>query len=164
MPGTRTAPTINGTPTYKQLSLSMIDFTGDLYSETFRIDAAAAPADIEAFVVAYQDATNASVYRADVQDVYRGVSDGSNNAANDPRRSVFQGVNLLFRQPDFTSTGLRIVAPLDALMVLNTDLVNPSAAQYVALVNAYLAIVTGTPDWESASYSERKETNTRARI
>lgn len=162
MPGTRTAPAV-GTISYKQVTVYLIDFTGDSYPVTFRLDPAASDVDIETFVVALQAMTNASVHRVDVTSVHRGLSDPS-NAANAPRTSVYQGINLLFRDAAFNAQSLRVPAPLDSLMLPNTDLINGSSALYAPLVTAYQTIVSGSPDWESASYSERKETNTRSKI
>jgi hypothetical protein len=160
---TRTAPDVSLAPSYYDLTLYFIDYTGDKNTLTIRLASLIDHVELEALVTAIQAATNASVYRVDQTNTWRGSMDSS-NATNLPRSSVNDGVNLLFRKPDFSSQTVRVVAPIDALMISNTDIPNPASAQLAAVITALLASSFALGELESYSYSERRETNTRYRV
>lgn len=164
MAGTRTAPTVDGSPTYNTLTIYFIDTTGDLSSESFRFDSGASAATIEALIVAWQDMTQSSIYRVDVTDVYRGAQDKSNASAL-ARAQASQGINNVFRNTTtFVADTYRIVAPVDALFIPQTDTIDGSVALWTTWAAALLAVIPPTVDWESAGYTERKSTNKKTRI
>jgi len=58
----RTAPTVDGSGNVRNLSIRMIDVSGDKRAVAFELGLAVTPAEIEAFVAAYAAVTNALVY------------------------------------------------------------------------------------------------------
>lgn len=83
MPGTRSAPTVNGTPTKRVLSVSFYDADEGDTTVTFQIAAAATDADIEAYVAAAQAGTNSSIYDVSITESYQGIGLASNALADD---------------------------------------------------------------------------------
>jgi len=78
MPGTRTAPAIDGTPNWKVLSITVYDYTGEQRTDSYYLDADASNAEIEAIVDKLQDTTNATIWKVSVTDLYNSVGDSSN--------------------------------------------------------------------------------------
>lgn len=164
MAGTRTAPATTGAETSLVASLGLIDASGDLYSESLEFDTAPDNADLEAWVAAYQAATQASVWRASLTLNWEGVAD-TNNAENNLRYGVESGVNLLFKQPSgINSLSQRLVSPLPATMQGNQDIPFLSNAPFPALLAAYLTLIGGTYDLYSGQYTTRKERKNNPRI
>jgi len=164
MAGTRTAPAVTGAETSIVASLGLIDASGDLYSESLEFSAAPDEADVEAWVAAYQAATQASVWRASLLLNWEGDADAS-NAENNLRYGVESGVNLLFKQSTgLNSQGARLVSPLPATMQGNQDIPLLGTAPFPALIAAYLALLGGTYGLYSGQYTTRRERKNNPRI
>lgn len=163
MAGTRTAPVVNGTPPKVLVSLSVIDSSGDKYSDALVLTAVPLDVDIEAYVAAYQAVTQASVYAVNVTLAYEGDAD-PDNATTDQRNSAKDGINLLWR--DFStlnSQTTRVVAPITDVMQGNQDIPLLSflaMTTYIAetgdLLTAYAL--------QSAQYTERRERSGNPKI
>lgn len=164
---TRTAPTVAAADgaSYAMATLYFIDSTGDTNTFTVRVpaDTISLYTDIENVAASYQAVTNASLYRVDIAYTWRGVAD-SGNADNAARPSVFQGLNLLYRDTtNWTSQSARIFAPVDGIFISNTDTPDPADTALANFLTAFGVLLSGE-DLESMSYSERKETNKRYRV
>lgn len=163
---TRTATTVNGTPLYKQISVRTIDASGDKASDVVVADPTVTNAEIEAFIVAYAAATNASIYRVEVVDVYSGQEDAG-NATNAVHSGVQEVINFLARSDtdDRLSQRATLRAPLVAMFQSESDIVvidNPLyEAWYLAVTNMFNGGAAGAGDYSSRStkYSERKGAN-----
>lgn len=149
MPGTRSAPTVDGTPTYKSVSASLYDADEGDTTVTFRIDAASTDAEIEAYIVALQAGSNASVYDVRVEDVYQGIGLASNALADD-YVSVKDAVRFSNKE---LSTGAYIRAYLPAplgdmvfnkqVVISNTAYQNWRDAVIVILPTGFAALNAG---------------------
>jgi hypothetical protein len=165
MPGTRTAPTVGAlTVTENIVSLGLVDVSFDTWSESLNLPGGALTdmADIEAWAVDYQAASNASLYRVTQQVVWEGAKDASNALALF-RASAESGVNMLYRNALLATETGRLVAPIDAVMQGNQDIPLLSAAQMTALIAEYINLLTGY-QLESAQYTGRRERRNNPRI
>jgi len=156
--GTRTAPTINGTPSYVLASFGFVDLSGDERSVVIQGPAAATSAQWEAIADAYQDATQSSLWRANIQNMYEGDKDPSNAAPADQRNSVYDNVTVLWKNTARVSRDVFIPAPAPEIMFGDMDEIDPASTELVALFTAILAVSTGFTV-RSARYTERKEIN-----
>lgn len=139
MPGTRSAPTVNGTPTKTVLSMSFYDADEGDTTVSFQIDPAATDAEIEALVVAAQAGSNASIYDVSVSQVYQGIGLASNALADD-YVSVKDAVRFSNKQ---LASGAYIRAYLPAPlgnMVYNGTVV-VGDAQYIAWRDAVITVL-----------------------
>lgn len=139
MPGTRSAPTVNGTPTKTLLSISFFDADEGDTTVTFQIDSGATDAEIESLVVATQAGSNASVYNVQITQQYSGVGLASNALADD-YVSVKDAVRFSNKQ---LALGAYIrnylPAPLGD-MVFNKQVVTSNAA-YIAWRDATIVVL-----------------------
>lgn len=155
MAGTRTAPTIDGTPNYRLLSLRLVDKSNDKRAETFEIALASDPADIEDFVAGYALRTNSSVYGVYDVSGYVSPAQASNAGVGTKSSSVADGINFLYTGATGDSEDVRLIAPIGSLFVGDTDGIDPvAAAAFNALVTPLLV---GTKVPITAQYTERKE-------
>lgn len=157
MAGTRTAPTVDGNPTEKAISYSFIDHSGDVRSIRVVGAAGVTPAQIEALGAALQAASNASLWRIKVEDLYYGTELAS-NATNDSYQSVYDNVVLLLKASALISQQGYIPAPL-AAMIPSGDVVDVVNTEYGNVKAAYLAVVGGTYSAKSVRFTERQEKN-----
>jgi len=151
----RTAPTFDDTPNYRVLSLRMTDQSGDKKSEGFEISPTASAANIEAFVAGYAARSHVNIYSVWDNQVYNSPATASDATTGAKSDSIADGINFLFVSNTNESEDVRLVAPIDTLMVGVTDSVDPTeAAAFAALVEPLL---TGTKVALTAQYTERKE-------
>lgn len=164
MAGTRTAPEYDGIPTSVLYTLYVIDASGDLYTDALRFVTPPTTAELEAHVVAYQAATNGSVYGITKVDEYFGEAD-PDNAVAAFRGSVKEGVNLLFKDAvALTSTTPRLVAPIADVMQGNQDIPLLSDPAATALILSYLTLLGGNFALDSAQFTGRRERTNNPRI
>lgn len=158
MPGTRTAGTVDGTGSYKHVSISFIDVSGDQRTISADVATTVTDAQVEALVAALQAASQASIWRVGVEMVYAGDDDLS-NATSGSRDSVFDNVAVRFKNAA-TNIGITnyIPAPDPAIMVADSDQVDPTSTELAAVFTAWLATMSGY-SVKSARYSERREIN-----
>lgn len=164
MAGTRGAPTIDGTGTYRQVVVKTIDHTSDKRSDAFRVPSTVTNAEIESFVAAYQAASQASVYEVLVKEVYTSIED-DDNATNEPRESLSQIVTAFFKDTlDFTTRAI-LRAPIDAMFTNGTDYVDSANATFIAwlgqLTNLLNGGAAGSGEYEivHVRFTDRKEVN-----
>lgn len=151
----RSAPTVDGSGNYRVLSLRLIDVSGDKRAEGFEISPTASAANIEAFVAGYAARTNADIYAVWDEMVYNSPASASNAQAGAKSDSLADGINFLYVSNTNESEDVRLMAPIDTLMVGDSDTVDPTAgAAFNALVEPLL---TGSKVGVTAQYTERKE-------
>lgn len=165
MPGTRTAPTVDGTPPFQYASYQFIDSTEDVRSVGVQLPPGATAAQIEAIGVQLQALSNASLFKITVQAVYGSTPDVGNALAA-VHISVYDNVVVLFKDQLNHSQDIFVVAPIADLQPTDSD--TPVPAELTALI---LAVTNGleqgtTDDWQavSARYTERREKNQRTYI
>lgn len=172
MAGTRTAPAVHdGTAetagTKYVTTLSLVDKSGDTFSESIVTTNAPSAANIEAWAAAYQNGSNASVYQVSLQKFWKGAKSTSNAVAAE-RNSVKDGINVNFE--DVTAlksyTG-RLIAPVDTTMSANADIPTPTTGPLGALINAYgliLNTVSGAFVATTAQFTERRERKNNPKV
>lgn len=137
MPGTRTAPAVDGTPLYKVVSLTWYDYTGEQRTDSYQFDADSTNLEIEAFAAAMQALSNATLWRIQVSDAYNSVGDSSNAL-----EQVWEeaSANLVFLAKDSlnNSQNIFVPAPINAVMVEGTEEIDPTNAALAALLAAWL--------------------------
>ena len=165
MPGTRTAPTVDGTPPFQYASYQFIDSSEDVRSVGVQHPPGATAAQIEAIGVQLQALSNASLFKITVQAVYGSTPDVGNALAA-VHISVYDNVVVLFKDQLNHSQDIFVVAPIADLQPTDSD--TPVPAELTALI---LAVTNGleqgtTDDWQavSARYTERREKNQRTYI
>lgn len=165
MPGTRTAPTVNGTPPYQNVSFQFIDSTEDIRSVSIQLPPDATAAQIEAIAVALQAKSNASLFNIEVKAAYTSAPDVGNALAA-VHISVYDNVVVLFKDQVNHSQDIFVLAPITSLQPTDSD--TPDGTQLTALILAVTtALEEGTSDdWQaiSARFTERREKNQRTFI
>lgn len=166
MPGTRTAPTVGGSPTFRKVSMHFIDSVGKNRSipNTFPT-ARATNANIEALVAAESDISNASLWAVGVTDWYAGVAD-SGNALNEVVQSVFD--HLLFSAFDpadpTDSRALYLPSPEDTLFIAGTRTIDPTNVDIAALLTAYLACLPTGYGITGATFNQNVNRNPKQKF
>lgn len=162
-PAVRTAPTVDGSPNQVTIGLSVVDASGDTYSDSIVLSSAPADADIEAYVAAYQAVTQASVFEVRVESAYTGDAD-PDNADTLQRNSVKDGINLSWK--DFTALktqATRVVAPVPAVMQGNQDIPLLSFADMITYIAETGDILTAYA-LQTAQFTERRERSNNQKI
>lgn len=159
MPGTRTAPTVNGTPAYKVVSLTWYDYTGDQRTDSYQFDADSTALEIEAFAAAMQALSNATLWRIQVKDTYNSVGDSS-NALEEVWEEVSQ--NLVFLAKDSLNNAMDIFvpSPVNSAFLEGTENIDPANADIVALLAATLPMKTGY-SFVSGRFTARRAIGTK---
>lgn len=128
MPGTRTAPAVDGNATFLALSMKLVDASGDERSVRIQpLKSSVSDAEIESLVAATQALSNASVAVVNVISIYAGALSAS-NALDTSYQSVYDNVVLLEKNASTTQAiNAFIPAPINTLIdegdVVDTDLV-----------------------------------------
>lgn len=151
----RTVPTVDDTPNYKRVSLRLIDVSGDKRAVSIEMSLAATAVEIEAMIVSYAALTRANIYAVEVHDVYFSPARATDALSGGKSDSVADGVNFLFVSNTNASEAVRLVAPVDTLVEIESDTVVQAVAEPFGLLVEPL--LTGTKVLVSAQYSERKE-------
>lgn len=163
MAGTRTAPTVDGTPTFYTVRLRFIDAKGDLRSDSYRIEIST-PALVETFAQSMQAASNASLYEIDVMSRYVGV-DSVSNAAD----AVFvsKDDNIVLQMGE-SATGRKIdlflPAPEEANFVTDTEQPDPTSTELSDITTAFAALKTVTYTPRQYRYTERRDKNPAVKL
>jgi len=163
MAGTRTAPAYTAAATERSVALSLIDASGDLWSEGMNVPVAATAATLEAWAAAYQAGSNASLYAC--WDHIGRVGDADpDNAVAAFRSSKEDGINLSFKNlTTLVTYPARLIAPVPAAMQGNQDIPLVSSTELSDLITAILAIKTGFT-MQTAQYTGRKEAKNNPKI
>lgn len=162
---TRSAPNVNGVPTYEAVSIRLIDASGDLRTVTLQSEGTLTAAEVQSYVDAFQAITNASIYEVQVNDVY--WSKPTKSLATDaPKDSVFDNIVILAKASPLLAQNGFVPAPVSGVFVDGTD--NPDladtalqtfATELLSVLNGG-ALGSGTYDIFQYRYSERSEINT----
>lgn len=161
----RTAPDVETAATGATLSFRFIDASGDQRTLSFRADAAATPAEIEAMADALGAATNAVLYAVEQTLTWRG-SDALSGATDAAKSgSVYDNIVALYTDySNDRSVNLFVPAPVAGLFVGATDNPDPADPLWVAIEAAFANVKFGAPTLRSLRYSERREINQRVKI
>jgi len=152
----RSAPTIDGTPNVRQLSIRTIDKSGDKRAVSFELGLAVAAADIEAFIVWYAAHTNALIYQV-VDSLQYSAQAIAASAIAAEENSVFDNIVVLAKSSTNESEELFVVAPKRDLFVGDTD--NPDSTAVAVGTALWEPLLTGTKLAITARYTERREKN-----
>jgi hypothetical protein len=160
MPGTRSAPTVDGTPDFLLISFSWIDYVGDRYSAMIPASGTTAtPAEIEALAVALQAASNASLWRIQVTQDYQGLPLKS-NALEEVWNDAEDVVVIHYKNPSTRSSEyMNFPAPLDDIFVEGTEQVDTADALFTAILAAVAAILPSGFNPATVRFSKHKEVN-----
>lgn len=166
MPGTRTAPTIDGAPNRVKVSVTFISAVENTArSESYLFDANATNAEIEAFLVELQKITTASIFRVEKSDVYQSVASKA-NASDDGLQSLDDKV--VIRGRNSATNNLRyfnIPAPVSTMFLPDSELIDTQntalteSNEAFGLFQTALTAVNGVYPAEAVFFSERQETN-----
>lgn len=156
MPGTRTAPAIDGSPTFTSLSLRWIDASGDLRTTSLRLPPDATVPEIEAVVANAQAISNASVYQVNVVDVYTSTPDDL-SALNEAHESLFDNIALNCKDvlADSQQTAY-IPAPLTSV-TRDGDVVDTVNVAYQTWRDSIIAALGGNYAAVTVRYTERRK-------
>jgi hypothetical protein len=160
MPGTKTAPTVDGTGfQWKSVSMTFYDYTGEQRTVTVRVDSDATPAEIDALVSAMQVMSNATIWRVTVSDVYNSVGDPS-NAVESVWEEASANIVLLAKDTTDQSSNLFIPAPVNDAFVEGTEEINPAYVPLANTLTAWLAMKTGY-NVVSGRFTQRRDIGTK---
>lgn len=159
MPGTRTAPTVDGTPNYQTVSFTWYDYTGDQRTDTYPIDTTATSAEIEALAVALQAASNGTLWKIQVSQNYNSVG-SKTNAIEEVWENVKDNVTILYKNAQNNGDDFFIPSPINAMFVEGTENIDPANAVFGAVLTAIDAIKTSYSA-VSARLSHRKQIGKR---
>lgn len=155
----RTAPTVDGIPNLKKITLTYVDVSNDQRSVSNYIEGTATPAQIEAHVAAAGAASNGNLFNVEVTDVYRAAKLAS-AAVSEEENSVYDNVVILYKESDNPS-GMNgfIPAPIRDVFVGDSDNIDNTDAIYLAFRNTLSTILLGTMVPITVRYTERREKN-----
>lgn len=156
---TRTAPTIDGSPTFLNVSVTLYDYTGEQRTDSYQLDADSTAIEIEAFVAALQAVTNGTIWRVTVGEVYNSVGDPS-NADEDVWENANDNVVLLAKDSSNNGINFFIPSPVDEMFVEATENIDPTNAALAALMTAILPMKAGF-SFVSARFTHRKQIGTK---
>lgn len=159
---TRTAPTVDGSPSWKAVSVTVYDYTGDQRTDTYRVDAAATDIQIEAFVAALQAISNATIWRVSVSQVYNSVGDSS-NATEDVWENAKDNLVLLAKDSSDNGFNAYVPAPENGLFLDGTENIDPANVDLGTFMTALLAIKTGF-SIVSARFTHRRQIGSKINI
>lgn len=162
MAGTRTAPTVDGTPLYKVVSLTWYDYTGEQRTDSYQVDADSTAAEIEAFVAAMQAMSNATLWRVQVSDSYNSVGDSS-NAVEEVWEEASANLVFLAKTALNDSQNIFVPAPINAAFVEGTEELDPTYAPLATLLAAWLAMKTNY-SVVSGRFTSRRDIGTKVII
>lgn len=140
MPGTRTAPTVDGSPDRSTVSMQFFDQDDGETTITQPFDPASTDAEIEALAATAQDISNASLFAVHITQSYLGIGLSSNALADD-YVSVKDVIRLSSRSADGNAYIRGYApAPLGTLVGPGGSIV-VTDADYIAWRTAFQAIL-----------------------
>lgn len=164
----RTAPAINGTPSYQRVSFHWVDASGDMRSDSADLPAGATVAQIEDVVEEMAANSGASLWKVEQAAVYEGDSSKTNANPTAPRNSVYDNVVGLLRNTTTRKTqNAFIPAPSPTLFSPDTtDNPDTDPTGVLAGIMSVWEVMLGAAAWVpvSARYTERREMNTRQKF
>lgn len=137
-------------------TMSMIDASGDRWTEDLIVALAATAAAVQAWLVLYQTVTQASIWQVERAEIWTGVMDTS-NADFGARFEVKNGINLSFRDSVTEELlPLRVVAPETGTMNGTSDIPTPSVPPLSDLIIATPGISPNAV-FQTAQYTIHRE-------
>lgn len=163
---TRTAPTVDGTPTSKLVSFRWIDVSGDVRTDSMYVPTTATDAQIEAMAVALQAGSNASLHSVMVELQYGSVPDASNATAGSKSESVHDQLFFVAKNSDPFKIVQRAYfpAPISDLFIADSDNLNPAETKITDLLTAFLAVIGAGYSIVWGRYTEKSEINEKTPI
>lgn len=160
MPGTRSAPTVDGTPDFLELQFSWIDYVGDRYAMTMLASGTTAtPAEIETLSDALQAASNASLWRVRVTQDYQGQMLKS-NALEEVWNDAEDVVVIHYKNPTTrASEYVNFPAPLDDIFIEGTEQVDTADALFTDILAAVAAVLPTGFNPATVRFSKHREIN-----
>lgn len=154
----RTVPTIDGSGQRKEVTVKYIDSDGKRRSDTWKIDQAATDPQIEAAIAAAAALTNASIYKVYVSQVYSGAMSAA-NALDEVNDSVMDNLVILYKN-SVTDEGrdFFVPAPVETVMVPNTEIVDNTAPLYTAFRDA-IDVMLNNFSAVTVRFTERRKKN-----
>jgi len=161
---TRTAPAVSdASQTTLGATLHLIDASGDVKTE-FIAGATSDLVDIQAWSVAYQACTQASLWKVSFTQEWEGEADPQNADALF-RGGIDNGINLLFKDIAAAAKQTpRVYSPVAAIMQGNQDIPLLSAGIMTTLLTQYLNMLGGAYALDSAQFTGRRERSNNPRI
>ena len=155
----------SATPTFVRIGFSFIDANGGLDSfSVITTVARGTDAAINALADAIGAASNASLYEIRKELVQAAFAASPSNATEEPRESVYDHILTLFRNTATRQTQDGVIpAPLDALMVPETNAVDVTNTLYLAVETAVENILEAAYGVVSVRFSETKKINKATR-
>lgn len=154
----RSAPTVNGTPTYVLLSMRYVDANGVKDSFALRTTLARATDTlVEAYIVALAAATNVNIYAVEKQLIYASPTASPLLALEAPRIDARDVIEQL--QKDIAAGASQysyIPAPLDEIFVPDTNTVDLANALYDAVTQAVDLILPASYNPISVRFAQHK--------
>ena len=156
MPGTDTYGDFTEAADGRVISFSVMDASGDTWSEQLFVAIAATSAAIEAWLQLYQAVTNTSIWEVRDERKWSGDAD-PDNAIAAYRSGIDDGINLLFKDPDTADTRpLRVVGPVADVMQGNQDIPLLNGGSMDELIVATIAL-DADYNFASAQFTSRRE-------
>lgn len=160
----RTAPTVDGSPTYVTISYRWMDASGDVRTDSLNALAAdATNANIEALAAALGAISNGVLYEIAVQQRYVSVADSS-SAVDAPKDSVFDAVVVQAKNPLGDSKRMFLPAPEAGIFIAGTDEIDPADAGLATALASFVNLLPVGYSIVGARYTERREINTQVKI
>jgi len=160
---TRTAPLFTATANLRDVTIHLIDASGDLWSDEMSVPVGQAASTIETWIAAYQAATQCSIYKVSDLLVRSGAPLRANADAGF-RAGGEMGINMTYK--NFTTNETlpaRLVGPIGDVMEGNTDTPDIAATQFTDLRDAVLAIKTGFV-LASAQFTAHRERKNNTKV
>jgi len=160
MPGTRSAPAIDGSPDFLLTSFQWVDYVGDRYSAQIVMSGTTAtPAEIETLADALQDASNASLWRVQVTQDYQGAMLKS-NALEEVWNDAEDVVVIHYKNPTTrASEYVNFPAPIDSIFVDGTEQIDTANATFTAILAAVAATLPTGFNPVTVRFSQHKDVN-----
>lgn len=162
MPGTRTAPTVDGSPSYINASFVWYDYTGDQRTDTYQFDGDSTNAEIEALAAALQAASNATLWRIKKSDTYNSVGDPS-NALEEVWENAKDNIVLLAKNAANNSQDFYIPSPINDMFIEGTESIDPTDTTLNAVLTAIAPMQAGY-GFVSARFTHRRQIGTAVRF
>ena len=166
MAGTRTAPIVDALSanmTFKQVSIRLMDWTGDFRTDTYRLIPAVTNDQVEALVAAVAALTNATLYEVKISEVYTSVAD-STNALEEVWENAKDNLVVQSKKPTGESQRVFIPAPINAMFIEQTDQIDPTFAALGTLLAAWDAAVDAEFEIIGAHFTSRRDINQQVKI
>lgn len=154
----RTAPTIDGSGNYREVTIKWVDANNGQRSDTQRISAAATDEQVEAIVVAAAAASNANIYQVRVTMVYNSIKSPA-DAVEESRVSVKDNIVLLFKDSANNARDWFLPAPLDSMFVAGTNSPDPLDTLLGNWETAIDAAIETAFEPVSLRFTERRKKN-----